>query len=158
MERRRSIPNIPSSPHHLEYVVKIMTTPTVDRKDTATSFHTVRCAWFVIAQKIYPIFSAKLVLEVFGGTGAIWGFSEAIGLRTTETLWFWRPCALIVGVIFFVRWCRQIREYVICNEKEFYRKQQTTKSIAGSKSSETLELTSELDESHIVSNGYGSYK
>jgi hypothetical protein len=57
------------------------------------------------------IFSAKLVLEVFGGGGAIWGFSEAIGLRKPDTLWFWRPCALLFGFIFFIRWIRQIQDY-----------------------------------------------
>lgn len=59
------------------------------------------------------IFSAKLVLEVFGGGGAIWGFSEAVGFRVPSTVWFWRPCALVVGMIFFVRWIRQIQDYLV---------------------------------------------
>jgi hypothetical protein len=50
------------------------------------------------------------VLEVFGSGGAIWGFSEAMGLRTSETDGFWRPVALSVGCIFFVRFVRQIKE------------------------------------------------
>ena len=45
--------------------------------------------------RLLQIFSAKLVLEVCGGGGAIWGFSEAIGLRTTSNVWFWRPVALL---------------------------------------------------------------
>ena len=58
-------------------------------------------------------FGAKLVLEVFGGAGAIWGFSEAIGLRVPSTVWFWRPCALTFGAIFFVRWLGQVRDRVV---------------------------------------------
>eukprot|EP00934_Nitzschia_sp_Nitz4_P003151 Nitzschia sp. Nitz4//scaffold286_size23798//5958//6413//NITZ4_008448-RA/size23798-processed-gene-0.37-mRNA-1//1//CDS//3329545732//3141//frame0 len=54
-------------------------------------------------------FVAKLILEVFGGAGAIWGFSEAVGLRTVDTIWFWRPAALSVGFCFFLRWLLQIR-------------------------------------------------
>lgn len=57
-------------------------------------------------------FGAKLVLEVFGGAGAIWGFSEAAGLRSSETIWFWRPLALTVGVIFSLRWMNQLHDYV----------------------------------------------
>jgi len=64
-------------------------------------------------KRLLQIFSAKLVLEVFGGAGAIWGFSEAIGLRTSSTLWFWRPCALTFGAIFFGRWLSQVNDYVV---------------------------------------------
>lgn len=63
--------------------------------------------------RLLQISSANLVLQVFGGAGAIWGFSEAIGLRVASTVWFWRPCALIVGAIFFVRWLLQIRDYIL---------------------------------------------
>jgi len=58
------------------------------------------------------IFCARLVLEVFGGAGAIWGFSEATGLRTDDTVWFWRPAALTVGAVFFSRWLLQIRDFM----------------------------------------------
>mmetsp|Transcript_2113 Transcript_2113/g.4040 ORF Transcript_2113/g.4040 Transcript_2113/m.4040 type:complete len:117 (+) Transcript_2113:774-1124(+) len=56
------------------------------------------------------IYISKLILEVFGSAGAIWGFSEVIGLRVSSTVWFWRPCAFCVGVIFFGRWVCEIRE------------------------------------------------
>ena len=59
-----------------------------------------------IIQKYIP----KLILEVFGGTGAIWGFSEAIGLRTSHTVWFWRPFSLCVGILFLMRWFKQIKK------------------------------------------------
>mmetsp|Transcript_8502 Transcript_8502/g.12067 ORF Transcript_8502/g.12067 Transcript_8502/m.12067 type:complete len:140 (-) Transcript_8502:92-511(-) len=62
---------------------------------------------------LFQTFSARLVLEVFGATGAIWGFSEALGLRTDETNYFWRPFALSFGVIFFIRWCLQIGSFLI---------------------------------------------
>ena len=63
--------------------------------------------------RLLQIFSARLVLEVFGGAGAIWGFSEAMTFRVPSTVWFWRPTALTFGVIFFVRWIMQIQDYVV---------------------------------------------
>mmetsp|Transcript_23543 Transcript_23543/g.33024 ORF Transcript_23543/g.33024 Transcript_23543/m.33024 type:complete len:114 (+) Transcript_23543:131-472(+) len=74
--------------------------------------------------ELFQIFSARLVLEVFGGAGAIWGFSEAVGLRTTETIYFWRPCALSFGAIFFIRWWLQISTFLM------ETKQSNQKSIA----------------------------
>lgn len=62
--------------------------------------------------RIYQIFSAKLVLEVFGGGGAIWGFSEVMTLRNHENVWFWRPCAAVVGCIFFMRFILQIIDHI----------------------------------------------
>lgn len=67
--------------------------------------------------RLFQIFSAKLVLEVFGGGGAIWGFSEALTLRNDETIGTWRVYALTVGTIFFIRWIVQITDYV-CEIKE----------------------------------------
>jgi len=61
--------------------------------------------------RLFQIFGAKLVLEVFGGGGAIWGFSEALTLRTPETQEFWRHNAIVVGLIFAVRFFMQIRDY-----------------------------------------------
>eukprot|EP00571_Detonula_confervacea_P013581 CAMPEP_0172311700 /NCGR_PEP_ID=MMETSP1058-20130122/15593_1 /TAXON_ID=83371 /ORGANISM="Detonula confervacea, Strain CCMP 353" /LENGTH=107 /DNA_ID=CAMNT_0013024973 /DNA_START=207 /DNA_END=530 /DNA_ORIENTATION=- len=63
--------------------------------------------------RLFQIFSAKLVLEVFGGAGAIWGFSEAVGLRVATNIWFWRPCALTVGTIFFARWIMQMQDCIL---------------------------------------------
>jgi hypothetical protein len=54
-------------------------------------------------------FAAKLVLEVFGGGGAIWGFSEVLGLRTTENWTLWRTIAMSIAFLFFIRWSRQLR-------------------------------------------------
>ena len=62
--------------------------------------------------RLVQIFSAKFVLEVLGGAGAIWGWSEVITWRNTETIWFWRPISLTVGTIFFCRWILQICDYV----------------------------------------------
>jgi hypothetical protein len=58
--------------------------------------------------QILHTFVSRLILEVFGGAGAIWGFSEASGLRTSSTNWFWRPTALLVGFLFFLRWSYQL--------------------------------------------------
>ena len=70
--------------------------------------------------EVVQVFSAKLVLEVFGGAGAIWGFSETVGLRTAATAWFWRPAALTVGAIFFLRWMAQLRDYEISHPKHHH--------------------------------------
>ncbi|KAL7545860.1 hypothetical protein ACHAWF_009215 [Thalassiosira exigua] len=72
--------------------------------------------------QFFHLFSAKLVLEVFGGAGAIWGFSEAVGLRVPSTVWFWRPCALAVGAIFFARWMSQVQEYIQEEDVRFFAK------------------------------------
>lgn len=63
-------------------------------------------------------FLPKLVLEVLGGAGAIWGFSEAAGLRNARNIWFWRPAALTVGTIFLVRWLKQIYEFSTFHDEE----------------------------------------
>lgn len=52
----------------------------------------------------YDAFIVKLILEVFGAVGAVWGFSEIVTLRNHETTKIWRPIALAVGVVFLVRW------------------------------------------------------
>lgn len=62
---------------------------------------------------MFQVFGAKLVLEVFGGGGAIWGFSEVLTLRNEHTVWFWRPCATAVGAIFFCRWVLQMKDYMV---------------------------------------------
>jgi len=46
----------------------------------------------------------KFILEVCGAAGAVWGFSECIGLRTIDNNWFWRPLSLLVAVVFGMRW------------------------------------------------------
>merc|ERR1711935_222436 len=68
--------------------------------------------------KLFQMFAAKLVLEVFGGGGAIWGFSEVLTLRNAHTVWFWRPCAAAFGAIFFCRWVLQMKDYMAQIEME----------------------------------------
>ncbi|CAJ1942180.1 unnamed protein product [Cylindrotheca closterium] len=63
------------------------------------------------AEVILQTFTPKLVLEVMGGAGAVWGFTEAIGLRTSATVWFWRPVTFIAGGLFFIRWYQQLQEF-----------------------------------------------
>lgn len=54
----------------------------------------------------------NLILEVFGAIGAVWGFSEIITLRTSETNDVWRPISLVVGVIFLLRWILYLVEFI----------------------------------------------
>ena len=62
--------------------------------------------------EIISTFLVKLILQVMGGTGAIWGFSEACGFRNEENTRFWRPVALGFGLFFFMRWLGQLRRAV----------------------------------------------
>jgi len=62
--------------------------------------------------RLVQVFSAKLVLEVFGGAGAIWGWSEVCTLRNPTTQEFWRWNALLIGLIFYIRWMLQIRDAI----------------------------------------------
>jgi len=79
--------------------------------------------------KLFKMFSAKLVLEVFGGGGAIWGFSEVLTLRNAHTVWFWRPCAASFGAIFFCRWVLQMKDYMEQIEKEESKNKQEQQPI-----------------------------
>ena len=63
--------------------------------------------------QLIQVFATRFVLEVLGAAGAIWGPAEALGLRTSQNLWFWRPLVLAVGCIFFLRWCSQLYESLL---------------------------------------------
>jgi len=69
-------------------------------------------------KRLVQIFAAKLVLEVFGGGGAIWGFSEVLTLRNPNTQEEWRKIAATVGAIFFLRWCLQIADFISGNDPD----------------------------------------
>mmetsp|Transcript_16604 Transcript_16604/g.40390 ORF Transcript_16604/g.40390 Transcript_16604/m.40390 type:complete len:198 (+) Transcript_16604:52-645(+) len=60
------------------------------------------------AQLLFEKYAPKFVLEVLGSSGAVWGSAEVLGFRNDETQGFWRHCAIMIGIIFFVRWTRQI--------------------------------------------------
>jgi hypothetical protein len=57
-------------------------------------------------------FAVRFVLEVFGGAGAIWGCSEAVGLRNAANASVWRLIACVVGTIFFGRWLVQLHNFL----------------------------------------------
>ncbi|CAJ1942176.1 unnamed protein product [Cylindrotheca closterium] len=67
-------------------------------------------------------FCPKFVLEVMGGSGAVWGFSEAIGLRTALSLWFWKPVSLFAGALFFIRWLQQLQEFSRLHDRRAKRR------------------------------------
>ena len=75
---------------------------------SAASGHRPRIARYHVVD-LCQQFSVKFVLEVLGGAGAVWGSSEAMGLRTSHTAWFFRPLALAVFTVFLIRWLVQIR-------------------------------------------------
>lgn len=53
---------------------------------------------------------SKFVLEVLGASGAVWGSMEVIGLRTQENKLTWSVICIIIGVVFFVRWCIIVKD------------------------------------------------
>jgi len=68
--------------------------------------------------RLLQIFSARLILEVFGSAGAVWGFLDVCKLRNHATNELWRQYAVTVGVIFFIRYCLQISDYVKLTKTE----------------------------------------
>mmetsp|Transcript_3993 Transcript_3993/g.7078 ORF Transcript_3993/g.7078 Transcript_3993/m.7078 type:complete len:371 (-) Transcript_3993:139-1251(-) len=73
--------------------------------DDPSSIRTTILQW-------YEMLVVKLVLEVFGATGAVWGFSEVVTLRNSDTNRFWRPIAIGIGVIYLVRWICHLTKFV----------------------------------------------
>lgn len=59
------------------------------------------------------IYGAKFLLEVCGASGAVWGMSEIMWLRTTEnSSTVWRPMAMTIFVAFAVRWYWHAKHYL----------------------------------------------
>jgi len=65
----------------------------------------------VIILQWYEMLVVKFVLEVFGATGAVWGFSEVVTLRSSDTNRLWRPIAIGIGVIYLVRWICHLTKF-----------------------------------------------
>jgi hypothetical protein len=62
----------------------------------------------------FQIHASKFILNVLGGAGAIWGCAEAVSLRNTHNSMEWRLVAIIVGILFFIRWICQLLTYCLC--------------------------------------------
>ncbi|KAL7546631.1 hypothetical protein ACHAWF_009964 [Thalassiosira exigua] len=60
----------------------------------------------------YEALIVKLILEVLGAVGAIWGFSEIVMMRNPETNQIWRPISIGIGIIFTVRWILSLADFV----------------------------------------------
>merc|ERR1712087_600306 len=61
-------------------------------------------------------FTTKFVLQVLGGAGAIWGSSELLEFRTSkyqQSQKIWRWIAIVMGLVFFAWWCRQLLAAVV---------------------------------------------
>lgn len=64
---------------------------------------------YLSPMRLLQIFAVRFVLEVLGSGGAIWGFSEASGLRDSTNRPFWRKVALSIAAVFLSRWILQTR-------------------------------------------------
>lgn len=62
----------------------------------------------------FQTYASKFILNVLGGAGAIWGCAEAMTLRKPHNSMEWRLAAMIVGVLFFIRWTCQLLTYCLC--------------------------------------------
>ena len=58
----------------------------------------------IIFYKIILEYIPSFHLEVIGAGGAVWGFSEMIGLRTKENIILWKYISLFTTIIFLFRW------------------------------------------------------
>ena len=72
-----------------------------DNSNPDDAIAAIRASRFAIYYQWFEELVIKLILEVFGAAGAVWGISEIFGFRTNETLDTWRPFAMVVGMIFF---------------------------------------------------------
>ena len=59
------------------------------------------------------VFAAKCLLQVWGAAGAVWGASEALGFRTTETRDAWQAAAWATTVVFGLRWLAELFRYCL---------------------------------------------
>jgi len=109
--------------------------------------------------RLCQVYSAKLVLEVFGGGGAIWGFSEAVTFRTSETQDFWRCIALIGGFVFFLRYNCQIMDSlsdIMKQQQEEYRSSVDDLELAGEVVENGAAITNGSETTPLMVNG-GTY-
>ena len=60
--------------------------------------------YFIFNLSLFYTGFVKLILEVFGASGAVWGFAEVLTLRDEDTVEFWRWVCLIVALLFFIRY------------------------------------------------------
>lgn len=61
-------------------------------------------SYFIFNLSLFYTGFVKLILEVFGASGAVWGFAEVLTLRNEDTVEFWRWICLIVALLFFIRY------------------------------------------------------
>lgn len=64
-----------------------------------------------------------------GAAGAVWGFSEVVGLRTDGNKEEWRWVAIAVGIVFFLRWLLYIYQHLQYKRLYVYTHQDTTRKI-----------------------------
>ena len=73
-----------------------------DKEKTSRKFDSIlnRLAFSIFALVALLL---RIVLEVIGGAGAIWGGAEVFGLRTEHTRELWRWISVAVGILCFLR-------------------------------------------------------
>ena len=79
----------------------------------------------------------KLVLEVLGAGGAVWGASDLTLLRNEKNQEIWRKVALATGAVFFLRWVWYIVEHLRHKRLYIYTHTRTTERIVFQKHTKT---------------------
>lgn len=95
------------------------------------------------------VFASRLILQVFGAGGAIWGFTQVLTLNRDSNQETFRVFALIVTCLFFVRWGLQMKDFVSKRKYEenlFYLDDELPPQISfgGSPNEEESDLPSDL--------------
>lgn len=87
--------------------------------------------------ELHLILRHKCLLS--SAVGAIWGFSEVIGFRTPETVWFWRPTAQFFGAVFFARWVLELNTHL--EKEEIFGPRRNTDAYGATEESKLMLAT-----------------
>lgn len=99
----------------VRFVVEILSYCLLCQRCTETNSNnqTMSIRLVMILLEWNQVIAVKFILEVCGAVGAVWGFAEAVQLRTPDnSTTIFRPIALVVGAIFGARWLWQAACYV----------------------------------------------
>ena len=78
-------------------------------------------------------------MSLLSAAGAIWGFSEVVGFRTPETVWFWRPTAQFFGAVFFARWVLELNTHL--EKEEIFGRRRNTDAYGATEESKLMLAT-----------------
>ena len=75
-----------------------------DKEDKRALYNQPPQSGYMQLLKKAPENSATFLLNVMGGCGAVWGYSEAAAVRAGENNDWWRVWSVVVGVLCAIHW------------------------------------------------------